>query len=139
MTLVFPMAAMVLLTSVIAVYMFVIRVNSVRTGRTRISVFKTFSEAPTDEAVAKTGRHFMNLFETPVLFYTACLAGMVLPVPSPFYAIWAWVFVFLRLIHAWIHIGRNNVRHRALVFAMSWIPLWAMWILLTVTAANLTR
>jgi hypothetical protein len=34
--------------------------------------------------------------------------------------------------HAWIHIGRNRLRHRIPVYAMSWVVLLALWIAVVV-------
>ena len=40
----------------------------------------------------------------------------------------AWVFVGLRLWHAWIHTTHNTVRHRFSVFLAGTMVLLVMWI-----------
>ena len=44
----------------------------------------------------------------------------------PFVAM-AWVFVALRLIHAWIHVTSNNVRYRGMAFIAGSVVLAVMW------------
>ena len=126
--LVFPMLAMVLLTFSVALVLFRARLRSVREGHTPVSYFRVFHGSPEPEFLAKPTRHYVNLFETPVLFYAGCLAAMVVGATGPV-ALWlAWGYVAARLVHAWIHLGGNRVRHRLRAFAVSWLCLLALWI-----------
>jgi uncharacterized MAPEG superfamily protein len=95
-----------------------------------------FQGSPEPEFLAKPTRHYVNLFETPVLFYAACLAAMVTGVTGPVVLGLAWTYVAARAVHAWVHLGANRVRHRLRAFALGWICLLALWISVGVGVAT---
>ena len=88
--LVFPMLALVILTFGVSVKLFRARLRSVREGHTPVSYFRVFQGSPEPEFLAKPTRHYVNLFETPVLFYAGCLAAMVAGVTGPVTVALAW-------------------------------------------------
>lgn len=135
--LVYPMCAMVFLTVVVLGVMFRRRVNAVRTGQVKMAHFKTFSVGEAPDDVLKASRHFTNLFEVPVLFYVACVVGMILPVQSTLFLTLAWLFVVARVVHAAIHLTRNKVLHRMSAFFSSVVLMVLMWITILVTALSL--
>jgi len=127
--LVYPMLAMVLLTFGVAVILFRARVRSVREGHTAVSYFRTFAGSPPElEFLAKPTRHFANLFEVPTLFYAGCLAAMVVGATGAPALVFAWGYVATRLVHAWVHLRANRVRHRFRIYLISWVFLLALWI-----------
>jgi len=126
--LVFPMLTMVLLTFGVAILLFRARVRSVREGHTPVSYFRVFHGSPEPEFLAKRTRHYLNLFETPVLFYAGCLAAMVVGVTGTVVVALAWGYVAARLVHAWIHLGANRVRYRLNAFLAGWVCLLSLWI-----------
>jgi hypothetical protein len=126
-SLVYPMLALVLLTFGVAVVLFRARVRSVREGHTPVSYFRVLSGSPEPEFLAQPTRHFINLFEVPTLFYAACLAAMVVEATGTPALLLAWGFVAARLVHAWIHLGANRVRHRFRIYLIGWIFLLALW------------
>lgn len=132
----FPMLAMVLLTFAIAVVLFRARLRAVREGLTPVSYFRLLQGAQEPEFLAKPSRHYLNLFETPVLFYAGCLAGLVAGVNDAVAVGLAWAYVLARLLHAGVHLGSNRVRIRLRVFTLSWICLLALWIYLAVAVAT---
>jgi hypothetical protein len=134
--LVFPMLALVVLTFGVSVKLFRARLRSVREGHTPVSYFRVFQGSPEPEFLAKPTRHYVNLFETPVLFYAGCLAAMVTGVTGPVVVTLAWVYVAARLAHAWVHLGGNRVRHRLRVFALGWLCLLGLWISVGVGVAT---
>lgn len=131
--LVFPMLAMVLLTICVALVLFRARLRSVREGHTPVSYFRVFHGSLEPEFLAKPTRHYVNLFETPVLFYAGCLAAMVVGATGPVAQWLAWGYVAARLLHAWIHLGANRVRHRLRAFAVGLICLLGLWISIAVS------
>lgn len=135
--LVYPMCVMVLLTVVVLGVVFLRRVDAVRSGKVEMAHFKTYSvgEAP-DDAV-KAARHFTNLFEVPVLFYVACIVGMVLPVQGILFLALAWMFVAARVVHAAIHLGSNKVVHRMSAFSVSVVVMLAMWVVIFLSALSI--
>ena len=126
-SLVYPMLALVLLTFGVAVVLFRARVRSVREGHTPVSYFRVLAGSPEPEFLAQPTRHFINLFEVPTLFYAACLAAMVVGATGTPALLLAWGFVAARLVHAWIHLGANRVRHRFRIYLIGWIFLLALW------------
>jgi len=40
------------------------------------------------------------------------------------------------VVHAWIHIGHNRLRHRIRAYAASWAVLLALWICVVVAVAR---
>ena len=125
--LVFPMLALVLLTFGVAVVLFRARVRSVREGHTAVSYFRTFQGSPEPEFLAKPTRQFANLFELPTLFYAGCLAAMVTGATGALPLALAWGFVAARLAHAWVHLGRNRIRHRLPIYLTGWVCVLALW------------
>jgi hypothetical protein len=135
LTLIYPMAAMVLLTVFVLVRLFRSRVAAVRTGQVEASYFRLYvGDEP--ETTRKVSRHFSNLFEAPTLFYIACLAGMVAGVAGPVFLVCAWGYVGARGIHAVVHLGGNRLRKRIVAYFASWVFLVAMWITLVVVVAR---
>lgn len=126
--LIYPMFALVCLTAAVGWLVLVIRINAVRSGRMDGRYFKTFNYGEPTELVVKTGRHFGNLFEVPVLFYTGCIVAMVLPVQGFWILFWAWTFVAARCFHAFIHIGPNKIYPRIAAFFLGFLAAVAIWI-----------
>jgi hypothetical protein len=134
--LVFPMLALVFLTFGVSVVLFRARLRSVREGHTPVSYFRVFQGSPEPEFLLKPTRHYVNLFETPVLFYAGCLAAMVAGVAGTLALVLAWGYVASRLGHTWVHLGANRVRHRLRFFLAGWIFLLALWVYVAVSVAS---
>ncbi len=125
--LVYPMLAMVLLTVVVLIALFRSRIRAIREGHAPVSYFRVFQGSQEPEYAAKASRHFANLFEAPTLLYVACLTAMFVGVRSPAVLWLAWAYVAVRVVHAFIHLGGNRVRHRLRAYAASWLVLLAIW------------
>lgn len=126
---IYPMFAMVLLTFSIMTLMGVARVDSVRVGKVNVGYFKTMS-GDVPEYLLKLSRHFSNLFEVPVLFYAGGVLSIALNIENALLPIFAWLFVLIRCIHAFIHITYNNVIHRMLAFAAGSTCVLIIWCIL---------
>jgi len=125
--LVYPMAAMVLLTFVVLIKMFRARVRAVQAGEADAGYYKTYQEGKEPREVAQFSRHLVNMFESPTLFYAACIAGMVTGQNATILAVLAWVYVAMRAIHAYIHTGSNRLPPRIKIYFSSWLVLLGMW------------
>ncbi len=125
---IYPMFIMVILTFVILLFTLRTRVASVRKGEVSLSYYSMFQGEQVPDMVAKTSRHFANLFEVPVLFYAGGVLYVALEIPDPFAVYAAWVFVAARVIHTCIHLGYNNVMHRLVVFGIGNLSVLAMWL-----------
>ena len=137
--LVFPMAALVLLTFGVVLKLFRSRVRAVREGQASASYFRTYSSGTEPELSAKAARHFTNLFEAPVLFYVVCLAAMIVGPRGNGMVILAWLYVAARYAHAFVHLGANRLRHRIAAYMASWVFLIWMWVNLVVHVATQGR
>lgn len=124
------MFALVILAMFVAVIMFRRRVFAVKKGEIEISHFKTYDQGRVPALVLQADRHYSNLFELPVLFYVGCLAAMMLPQAGFFLYFWAWVFVFARYAHAFIHLQQNQIRPRMLAFLLGYVAILGFWITL---------
>ena len=77
---------------------------------------------------ASASNNLKNLFELPILFYTAILLSLVLMIQDPLMVQLAWGFVALRVVHSAIHCTYNNVNHRFAAYALSTLFLMFIWI-----------
>jgi len=137
-SLLYPMFAMVLLTFVTLLRLFVLRVRSVQSGTVSPSHFKTYQEGSEPEKALQLSRHFVNLFEAPTLFYVVCLAAMIANHATSLFVGLAWLYVAARVVHSVIHTGGNQIYPRIGAYFASWFVLLAMWgtLLLAVRGAS---
>jgi hypothetical protein len=125
--LVYPMAAMVLLTAVVLMRMVLGRFAAVKRGDVDARFYKTYQGDTEPRTAQQYTRHFVNLFENPVLFYTVCIVAMVTQQGSGLIVWLAWGYVASRVAHAIVHLGSNKIMPRMSVYATSWVVLLAMW------------
>ena len=127
--LIYPMAFYVFYIFALGVYMFLARLELLKNRQVSINYFKTYSgeNAPQEKALV-SARHFDNQFQVPVLFLLTCVLHSALNQATYLTLILAWFFIATRLVHSWIHLGRNNVRLRAAVYGLGWLTVLAMWV-----------
>ena len=135
-SLVYPMAAMVLLTVIVLVRMVLGRMAAVKRGEVDARFYKTYQGEPEPRKAAQYTRHFVNLFENPVLFYVACLAAMVTGQGGGVIVWLAWAFVACRALHTTVHLGSNKIPPRMMIYGASWVVLLAMWTVLVAGVAD---
>lgn len=107
--LVFPMLAMVLLSFSVLVRLFRARSKLVGEGKIKLSFLLVYQGEAEPEQSAKLARHFSNLYEAPVLFYVCCVAALALNVTGSVFLLLAWAYVATRVVHTFIHTGRNRI------------------------------
>ncbi len=73
--------------------------------------------------------NFKNLFEMPVLFYVFCLTIFVTQSVTLIFVGCTWLYVLLRVVHSVIHCTYSNVLHRFIVYALSSLVFFAMWLM----------
>lgn len=133
----FPMAALALMTLFVAFYMAKLRFAAIKSGQTtNLDYFKTFSgESPEPENVQRAQRNYHNLLAMPVLFYAAGAAALAGGYADAILIYMAWTYVALRAIHSYIHITINPVIVRFRIFALSFFVLVAVWVRLLMLAS----
>jgi len=129
---IYPMLAMVILTFVVLIALFRSRVRAVRNGEVSGHYFKIYQGQGEPESSAKLSRQFTNIFESPTLFYVVCLAALATAQSTIAFQLMAWSYVLLRVVHAYIHTGKNKIRPRLTVYFASWMVLMVMWTYLAI-------
>lgn len=124
-----PLLAQVALTFIVMTSMYRTRVAEMKARKVhpqKISTRSKSMEVLTDSAPAAD--NYSNLFETPVLFYTAILTTLILMVQDSTLVALAWTYVASRYVHSFIHVTYNRVMHRFAAFIFSSFVLFAFWV-----------
>jgi hypothetical protein len=124
-----PVAAMFMLTIGVWTWMYVLRLSHIRRAGInpqRLATRDAKAAAGFPEAEINASNHLSNLFEVPVIFYALMLAIMFTGQQDSVYLGLAWTFVAFRIVQALIHLGPNHVISRFAVYALGCIVLWVM-------------
>jgi len=128
----YPLFVMFLLVAAVVTRMGWLRIGGVLQGTVDAEFYKTYDRGQEPEAFRVVTRHFINLFEMPVLFYVVAILAFVTQQVSFWLVGLAWAFVLLRLFHSYVHLTSNDVPTRLAGFASSGIVLVVLWISLFV-------
>jgi hypothetical protein len=131
----YPVLALVALTFAVGARMYVARVGAAKAGRVKVKDFRLGESANVPPEVALPNRNFMNLLETPVLFYVACVVLYVTSAVDGLALALAWAYVGARVAHSAVHLTYNDVLHRLAAFATSLALLLALWVVVAVRIA----
>ncbi len=123
-----PCTAMVLVTALVWVKLYVDRIGEMRGKRIDPQSLATTRGAASRLENTQAADNFRNLFEVPVLFYVLCVAIAVNGGSTAGLVAAAWLFVGLRALHSLIQVSYNRVMHRFLVYASSTVLLFGMWV-----------
>lgn len=124
-----PLLVQVLLTFSVWIYLFAWRIPEIK--RKGIDPQRLQDRAAAHDLLpdsANASNNLKNLFELPVLFYTAVLLSLLLMIQDMLLVQLAWGFVALRVVHSVIHCTYNNVNHRFAAYALSCLMLLFIWI-----------
>ncbi len=83
---------------------------------------------PWKQVEPRISANLTNQFEWPLLFYVACVLGMLIGVTgeSGFLTL-AWIFVTGRVMHSLVQILTKNIRLRGIVFTVNFVAVLGMW------------
>ena len=96
-------------------FMFFRRKARVKNKEVRTSHFKAYiGESPEDLVVIQN--HFTNQFQIPVVYMIACVLTISQDKASVLTSILGAIFILSRMLHSYIHLGKNNVLHRAYAY-----------------------
>jgi hypothetical protein len=123
-----PMLGMMLLTLVVWVYMYILRLGYILRQRIHPQKLTTPDKVAglIPEPVSYPAYNFRNLLELPVLFYVLCLLLYVTGMADAWDLLAAWIFVALRAAHSTIHCTVNVVKYRFYAYFASALVLWIM-------------
>ena len=112
-----PVLAMLLLTMLVWVYMFVKRIPWIQSANLTAEQMKPaeFERIQPDE-VLNPSSNFKNLFEIPILFYVLAFLVFATERVDMIYVVSAWLFVLSRYVHSFIHCTFNHVMARFMVY-----------------------
>ena len=123
-----PFFSMMLLTIVVWIYMFVLRISffkrqnvdpqSISTTHQLLDIIPDKINTPSD--------NLNNLFELPVLFYAVCIYLYVTSHVDTINLGLAYGFLIFRIGHSVIHCTYNTVMHRFYFYMLSSLFLWAL-------------
>ncbi len=131
MLLLYPVLAQVLLTLLLSFRLGAMRVGAIRSRRVQMRDVALSGDAYPEDA-RKVANSVSNQFETPVLFYVLCGAGIYVNATGLVMTVLAWAYVATRIVHAAIHVTHNRVHQRVIPFALGLVVLTAMWIVVVV-------
>lgn len=125
---VWPAIAMALLMFVIGGVMFASRMKHMKANPPKPEDFADGASALRYFGpVEMPSNNFRNLFEVPVLFFVLVILTIITGFATETQAIIAWVYVGLRIVHSYAHIGKN-VKLRFQTFLISTLALFVMWV-----------
>lgn len=124
---VLPAAALVLLTTIVWVRLYVERLGELRRRRIDPQSIATSAMAAQTLQRVQAADNFRNLFEVPVLFYALCAVLASAEHVPAFFVAGAWLYVALRCVHSFIHLTYNRVTHRFAVYVISTAVLFVLW------------
>ena len=123
-----PAITLALFTLTILLLILMKRVRAAVNKQVQIDDFKYGESDTVPIWVCLPNRNFMNLLEVPLLFYVVSIFIFITQHVDMLFVYLAWAYVVLRIVHSAIHLGYNNVVHRALIFGLSNAVLVIMWL-----------
>jgi len=80
------------------------------------------------DKTAQIGNAFNNQFQMPVLFFVLVIFTLMTGKQDYIFIACEWLFVLLRLGHAYVHVTSNNVPRRFQLYLAGALLLLLMWI-----------
>jgi hypothetical protein len=123
-----PFLALMLLTLVVWIYMYVRRIAFIQGSRVDPRQLEIPGELArlSPAAISNPSDNLKNLFELPVLFYALVLLLLVTERVDDTYVAAAWVFVAFRVAHSIVHCTFNRVLVRFYCYLAASLALWFM-------------
>ena len=122
-----PAFAMVVLTLVVWLRMYTMRIAQMKRERIHPQAVATSAQAAARLTDSRAADNFRNLFELPVLFYLALVVAAVSGLATDATLALAWLFVLLRVVHSAIQCSYNKVMHRFQAYLAGSVVLWVLW------------
>lgn len=120
-----PFFAMIFLTLVVWVYMYVRRIRFITSNNfTAKELTPTVFAQLSPPEVANPSDNLKNLFEIPVLFYALVLYLFVTNQVDGMYVTAAWVFVAFRALHSAVHCTFNLIMLRFYLYLIATLAVW---------------
>jgi hypothetical protein len=123
-----PFFAMMLLTLVVWIYMYIRRIHFLTKNEIdpKDLTVPGALERITPVAVSNPSDNLKNLFELPILFYAIALYLFATEQVDGVHVGAAWVFVAFRILHSAVHCTFNLVMLRFYLYLIASLSLWFM-------------
>jgi len=128
----YPVFAMFFLVAAVLARMARLRVGAVGSGEVNVKYYRAYQGGEEPEHIRVVTRHFINLFEVPVLFYVIVVLTYITQEVSYWMVGCAWAYVAVRYAHSYVHLTSNDVLTRFRVFMVSGVILFVMWVSLLI-------
>jgi len=126
-----PLFAQIALTFALMFWMGSVRVAAIARGETRIRDIALGQQA-WPERPTQIANCFHNQFQLPVLFYVLVALALFTRKADLVFVVLSWLFVLLRLAHAYVHVTSNHVPTRFRWYLAGAAVLLLMWIMFAV-------
>jgi hypothetical protein len=126
-----PVFVLIALTFALNTWMGYLRTSSVRRGEVKIRDI-ALGERNWTKQTQQVNNAFHNQFELPVLFYVLVVLALFTRQADLLFVAMSWIFVAMRLLHAYIMVTTNHVPRRAQVHFIGFVVLVLMWIIFAV-------
>jgi len=132
-----PFLAMMLLTLVVWIYMYVRRLSFIF-SKSLDPKQMTPSELArlTPSRVSTPSDNLKNLFEMPTVFYAVVLYIYVTNKVDAVYVAAAWAFFLFRALHSVVHCTFNFIPLRFVLYVISAMAVWFMVVRAAIAAAS---
>ncbi len=107
------------------------RLTALRKGEAKIKDV-SLRQPAWPERVTQIGNTFHNQLELPILFYVLVPLALMTRHADLVFVVMSWIFVVTRLVHAYIYVTTNDIRHRFGAFVAGALVLLAMWAIFAV-------
>jgi hypothetical protein len=124
---IFPCSAMVFITYVVWVKLYIDRIGEMTHRKIKPT---DFSDPKKDIKLLKVNAsdNFKNIFEVPLLFYVLMILIILTHQNHDLWYFGAWIYVILRAIHSFIHCTYNIIVQRFYIYAASTVLLALLWV-----------
>lgn len=121
-----PLFVSVALTFALLIWMGYTRVTTISRGETKIRDI-ALREPNWPAHSTQVGNAYHNQFELPVLFYVLVILAVITRQADLLFVAMSWIFVALRLVHAYIMVTTNYVPRRFQIHFVALLVLVLMW------------
>jgi hypothetical protein len=126
-----PVFVQIGLTFFLMFWMGRVRLAAIRSGEVKIEAV-ALRQPAWPERATQVANTFHNQFELPILFYVLVALALLTRQADLLLVASSWIFVAMRLVHAYIYTTSNDIRHRFAIFLVGALVLLLMWTLFAV-------
>jgi hypothetical protein len=126
-----PVFVLVALTFALKYWMGYLRVTAVSRGEVHTRDI-ALRQSNWPVRTTQIGNAFHNQLELPMLFYVLVAFALITRKADLVFVVLSWLFVALRIVHAYIMVTSNRVSRRFWVFSAAGVALLLMWVIFAV-------